>query len=115
MAVLLALATAVVYGSADFLGGLAARRVRGLLVVGWAQLAGVGLVATERGPGAAPGAARATTAALVAGTAFGAMFVLLHRTSPASGLWPLVGSRGASAVPAALLLLARPPLRRAGL
>src|SRR3954469_4202738 len=34
VAILLALATAVVYGGADFLGGLAARRVRALLVVG---------------------------------------------------------------------------------
>jgi drug/metabolite transporter (DMT)-like permease len=201
VAVLLALATAVVYGTADFLGGLAARRVRALLVVGWSQLAGwvlvvvlavvvggtatpadlawgaaagvvgtaglsvfyralaegsmsvvapvtavcaaavpvlaglaggdavsgwalvgvalalpaVGLVATERGARPGRGAAGSVVGALLAGTAFGAMFVLLHKTSPGSGLWPLVGSRGASAVLAAALLFARPSLRRRGL
>jgi drug/metabolite transporter (DMT)-like permease len=205
VAILLALATAVVYGTADFLGGLAARRLRALLVVGWSQLAGwvlvavlallaggsatavdlawgaaagavgtagltvfyralaqgsmsvvapvtavcaaavpvvaglaggdavgatalagvalalpaVGLVATEpateRGTGLGRGAPRAggsIASALLAGTAFGAMFVLLHRTSPGSGLWPLVASRGASALLVAVLLLARPRLRR---
>jgi drug/metabolite transporter (DMT)-like permease len=204
VAILLALATAVVYGTADFLGGLAARRLRALLVVGWSQLAGwvlvavlavvvdgsatpadlgwgaaagvvgtagltvfyralaqgsmsvvapvtavcaaavpvvaglasgdavgatalagvalalpaVGLVATERGAGrvgsgrVGEGAAGSIASALLAGTAFGAMFVLLDRTSPGSGLWPLVGSRGASALLVAVLLLARPELRR---
>jgi drug/metabolite transporter (DMT)-like permease len=201
VAILLALATAVVYGTADFLGGLAARRLRALLVVGWSQLAGwvlvvvlaqieggsataadlaegaaagaagtagltvfyralargsmsvvapvtavcaasvpvvaglvdgdtvgatalagivlalpaVGLVATERGTGPGRGRPRAAgsiASALLAGTAFGAMFVLLHRTSPGSGFWPLVASRGASALLVAVLLLARPRLRR---
>jgi drug/metabolite transporter (DMT)-like permease len=201
VAILLALATAVVYGGADFLGGLAARRVRALLVVGWSQLAGwafvvvlalivggsaspadfawgaaaglvgtaglsifyralaegsmsvvapvtavcaaavpviaglatgdavgvpalvgvavalpaVGLVATEREAARRPGGARSIVSALLAGTAFGAMFVLLHQTSPGSGLWPLVGSRGASALLVAVLLAVRPALRRPSL
>jgi drug/metabolite transporter (DMT)-like permease len=201
VAILLALATAVVYGTADFLGGLAARRLRALLVVGWSQLAGwalvavlavvtggspsaadfgwgaaaglvgaiglavfyralaegamtvvapvtavcaaavpviaglaggdvvespalvglvlalpaVGLVATE--PGVRPGRAELGSMgrALLAGTAFGAMFVLLHEASPGSGLWPLVGSRLASALLVGVLLLLRPALRRPGL
>jgi drug/metabolite transporter (DMT)-like permease len=204
MAILLALGTAVVYGTADFLGGLAARRLRALLVVGWSQLAGwvlvvvlallvggsataadlawgaaagavgttgltvfyralargsmsvvapvtavcaaavpvvaglaggdavgptalagialalpaVGLVASEPGAGPRRRRPRATgsiASALLAGTAFGAMFVLLHRTSPGSGFWPLVASRGASALLVAVLLLARPRLRRPSL
>ena len=46
MAVLLGLASAVVYGSADFLGGLATKRSSAYSVVVWSQLAGlVGLVA----------------------------------------------------------------------
>jgi drug/metabolite transporter (DMT)-like permease len=201
VAILLALATAVVYGGADFLGGLAARRVRALLVVGWSQLAGwalvtvlavgtrgspvpadfgwgaaagavgaiglavfyralaegsmtvvapvtavcaaavpviaglaggdtvgaparaglvlalpaVGVVATE--PGVRPGRAELGSIgrALLAGTAFGAMFVLLHEASPGSGLWPLVGSRLASALLVGALLVVRPALRRPGL
>jgi drug/metabolite transporter (DMT)-like permease len=58
------------------------------------------------------GAAGPVASALLAGTAFGAMFVLLDRTSPGSGLWPLVASRWASALLVAVLLLARPRLRR---
>ena len=41
MAVLLALAASAVYGSADFLGGLATRREKALPVVGLSQLAGL--------------------------------------------------------------------------
>ena len=41
MAVLLALASAVVYGAADFCGGLAARRANAFAVVALAQLAGL--------------------------------------------------------------------------
>ena len=41
MAVLLALAASAVYGSADFLGGLATRREKPLPVVGLSQLAGL--------------------------------------------------------------------------
>jgi drug/metabolite transporter (DMT)-like permease len=192
VAILLALATAVVYGGADFLGGLAARRVRALLVVGWSQLAGwvlVGVLAVLVGGSPAPadfawGAAAGLVGAiglavfyralaegsmtvvapvtavcaaavpvvaglaggdaveapalaglvlappavglvatelgsigraLLAGTAFGTMFVLLHEASPGSGLWPLVGSRLASALLVGAVLLVRPALRRPGL
>lgn len=41
MAVLLALTSAVVYGAADFCGGLAARRAAALAVVAVSQLAGL--------------------------------------------------------------------------
>ena len=44
MAILLALASAIVYGSADFLGGLATRRNTALAVVVWSQLVGVALL-----------------------------------------------------------------------
>lgn len=36
--------------------------------------------------------------ALAAGAAFGLLFILLSRTSAASGLWPLLAARGASGV-----------------
>jgi drug/metabolite transporter (DMT)-like permease len=193
VAILLALATAVVYGGADFLGGLAARRVRALLVVGWSQLAGWALVTVlavgtrgspvpaDFGWGAAAGAVgaiglavfyralaegsmtvvapvtavcaaalpvvvglafgdvvgapalagvglalpaiglvasegearglridvRSLVGALLAGTGFGVVFVLLHRTSPGSGMWPLVAARTASAVVVGSVLAAR--------
>src|SRR5512135_1421021 len=41
MAVLLALTSAVVYGAADFCGGLAARRAAALAVIAVSQLAGL--------------------------------------------------------------------------
>lgn len=205
MAVVLALASSLVYGSADFLGGLASKRLPSLLVVGWSQLAGwvlvlilapllggsagvadlawgaaagvtgalaltvfyralaggsmsvvapvtavcsaavpvlvglatgddvrstalagvvlalpaVGLVATER---RAPGTARAgagtlgsVAAAVLAGTGFGVVFLLLHATSADSGLWPLVAARAASAVVVGVVLVARPALWRPSL
>jgi drug/metabolite transporter (DMT)-like permease len=49
--------------------------------------------------------------ALVAGVAFGLFFVVLDATPPASGLWPLVGSRfGGAALLLALLAAAPRPL-----
>jgi len=198
VAVVLALATALVYGAADFAGGLAARQARALLVVGLSQavgllvalvlagplggtpsrvdltwgaaagltgflavalfyraladgsmsvvapvtavcaaavpvaaglalgdrvgvaglfgvalaLIGVALVAADTAPGRG-GSSRARTVgpALVAGTGFGFVFVLLHQTSPSSGLWPLVAARVASLVIAAVALtVGRTPL-----
>ncbi len=44
MAVLLGLASALVYGAADFLGGMQARRSGALAVVVWSQLAGLALL-----------------------------------------------------------------------
>lgn len=199
MAVALALLTAAVYGTGDFLGGLSARRLPALVVVGLSQLIGlavavvlalplggtvtaadvawssaagmagavgltvfyralaggamtvvapvtavcaaavpvvaglaagdvvgvpalagvalalpaVGLVAAERGGGRARLGPGPLLAALVAGLAFGAFFVLLHRASPGSGLWPVVVARAASAalVGVALAVLR---LRRGG-
>jgi uncharacterized membrane protein len=48
----------------------------------------------------------------IAGIGFGAFFILISRTDPGSGLWPLVGARAAS-IPFVLLLAAgfRQPIR----
>ena len=196
MAVLLALATSVVYGAADFLGGLAARRAHALVVVAVSQLAGLALVLALAAPaggsagpadlawGACAGAAgalaltlfyralaegamsvvapitavcaaavpvvagfalgdvvsapalagvilappavglvasegglrglrglrmerRSLLGALVAGSGFGVVFLLLHQTSPGSGLWPLVAARIMSAVVLGTVLVTR--------
>jgi drug/metabolite transporter (DMT)-like permease len=63
-------------------------------------LPAVGLVAAERGSATAGArlGAGPLLAALLAGAAFGAFFVLLHQASPGSGLWPVVVARAASAV-----------------
>ncbi len=193
MAVLLALATSVVYGAADFLGGLAAKRAHALVVVAVSQLAGLALVLALAAPsggsagpadlawGACAGAAgalaltlfyralaegamsvvapvtavcaaavpvvagfalgdvvtapalagvilappavglvasegglsglrmerRSLVGALVAGSGFGVVFLLLHQTSPGSGLWPLVAARIMSAVVVGTVLVTR--------
>lgn len=44
MSLLLAALTAAVYGTADFLGGMAGRRAATPVVVGWSQLVGLGAV-----------------------------------------------------------------------
>ena len=81
MSVVLALGAAMVYGSADFLGGLASRRRAALSVAFWAQLTGLLALLT-----ALPlvGAANATRADIVAGSVGGlfggAGLVLLYRT-----------------------------------
>lgn len=200
----LALASAAVYGAADFMGGLAAKRMQALVVVAVSQLAGFLVVLALAGPlggtprprdlvvGAAAGfvgalaltvfyralaagsmsviapvtavctalvpvvaglasgdAVRAPAlvgfalalpavalvagqgrlgglriglgplvAALVAGTGFGIVLLLLHATSTGSGLWPLVAARVASALAIGVLLAVRRiPVRlpRAGL
>jgi drug/metabolite transporter (DMT)-like permease len=193
VAVLLALATSLVYGTGDFLGGLAARTAHALVVVVLSQLAGLALVLALAGPlggaagpadlawGAAAGAAgaialtifyralaagtmsvvapvtavcaaavpvvaglafgdvvsrpalagvglalpaiglvasegeirglriglRSLGGALLAGTGFGVVFLLLHQTSPGSGMWPLVAARTASALLVGGVLAAR--------
>jgi drug/metabolite transporter (DMT)-like permease len=193
VAVVLALASALVYGAADFCGGLATRRATAFAVValsqaaglvalllllpvlggeptavdlGWGAAAGLagaaGLVLFYRGlavgvmsvvapvtaltaaavpvvgglalgerlpPWATVGIVLALVAvvlvaadgglptlraarsagllpALAAGVGFGVFFVLLDRTSPESGLWPLVGARSVSVVLVVLVALA---------
>lgn len=49
---------------------------------------------------------RAVTLGAIAGVAFGLFGVLISRTSDASGLWPLVGSRSASVLMLFLIVLA---------
>ena len=83
-------------------------------------VAAIVIVSAEGGVVPAPAVLlrdRSAQLSLVAGAAFGLLFVLLSRASDASGLWPLVGARCAS-IPAVLLvvLLRRRPLlpNRAG-
>ena len=84
MAVLLALATSVVYGTADFLGGLAARRANPLLVVGVSQLAGLALVLALAAPlGGSAGPADLAWGA--AGGAAGALALTLFYRTLAAG------------------------------
>lgn len=194
MAVLLALLGALVYGGADFAGGLATRRAPALAVVFCGQLAGVVLLlvllvaapgrfdASSLAWGAAAGLSGAigllvfyralaagsmsvvapltavtaavvpvvggialgerpsvlalvgvvpalaaillvsaeggrlptramlrgsgAGAALLAGAAFGLLFVLLSRAAVDSGVWPLIGARGASLALLAIVALA---------
>ncbi|MCV2491912.1 DMT family transporter [Geodermatophilus sp. YIM 151500] len=199
MAVLLALLSSLVYGAADFCGGLATRRATALAVVAVSQAAGlvalllllpllggdptgadlawgagagiagggalvlfyralaggvmsvvapvtgvcgaavpvvvgvglgerlhllaavgiglalvaVALVAAEGGlPGPAAVRSAGLLPALAAGAGFGLFFVLLDRTHPGSGLWPLAGARVASiALVVAVALAVRTALR----
>ncbi|MDT0211397.1 EamA family transporter [Curtobacterium sp. BRD11] len=92
LSVLLGLTGAVVYGAADFLGGLAARRVRAVVVA--AAAAAVGLV--PLGAGVPLVGAAFSTGAVVAGTAAGVSgsvaVLLLYRAlavGPMSVLSPL--------------------------
>ncbi len=92
LSVLLGLTGAVVYGAADFLGGLAARRVRAVVVA--AAAAAVGLV--PLGAGVPLVGATFSTGAVVAGTAAGVSgsvaVLLLYRAlavGPMSVLSPL--------------------------
>jgi len=84
-------------------------------------LASVGVVAAipaialiTREPTNEEGESRSTGAldGFIAGIGFGAFFILISRTDPTSGLWPLVGARAAS-IPFVLLLAAgfRQPIR----
>jgi drug/metabolite transporter (DMT)-like permease len=53
----------------------------------------------------------ALLAALAAGTAFGAFYVLIHNAAPAAGVWPLAAARSASMTACLLFALAaRRPL-----
>src|SRR5688500_6582435 len=73
----------------------------------------VALVATPSGARdeAPEGFAREVALALVAGAAFGAVFVLLGDTLSASGLWPVAAARVASvSLAAVVVLVTRTPL-----
>jgi uncharacterized membrane protein len=100
--------TAVCAAAVPVLAGFAGGDVVGTLaLVGLAlALPAVGLVAREPGAGARVDL-RMVAVALAAGTLFGTFFVLLHRTSEGSGLWPVVVARLASSVAVGVLLLAR--------
>jgi drug/metabolite transporter (DMT)-like permease len=71
MVILLGLAAAVLYGTGDFLGGLAARRVRVLVVLALAETAGVMVAlpaaAMSPGPARLAGLAWGTGAGLIGG------------------------------------------------
>lgn len=94
--------------------GLATGERPGAIALAGAMLAmvAVGLVATPSGERGAPeGFAREVALALVAGAAFGGVFVLLGDTSSASGLWPVAAARVTSVSLAAVAVLAtRTPL-----
>lgn len=72
----------------------------GLLGAGCAVLA-IGLVSLVPRDGPAP--PRLVATALLAGSAFGAFFILLDRAPADAGLWPLAGMRSASLVLAGAL------------
>jgi drug/metabolite transporter (DMT)-like permease len=75
------------------------------------SLLAVVLVSGAGGPSASPGDRRpiqraALLAALAAGTAFGAFYVLIHNAAPAAGVWPLAAARTASMTACLLFALA---------
>lgn len=99
-AVVLALAAAGLWGTGDFLGGLASRQAKALVVVLWSQLAGMaGLVAWLLLSGAHPPDAAHSLAAAGAGVAGAIGLVCLYRgmaigamgiVAPISATAPLV-------------------------
>jgi drug/metabolite transporter (DMT)-like permease len=75
-------------------------------------LVAVALVSSPANDEAVAGRAKEVTLALVAGGAFGVLFILLADTSEDSGLWPVFGARLASATLVTVVLLAlRRPVR----
>lgn len=93
--------TAVTAAAVPVLGGIAlGERPAALVVVGVvAALVAVVLVSADGGR--LPDVRElltdsATAGALTAGAAFGLFFVLVSRSAPTSGLWPLLGARVAS-------------------
>ena len=104
MAVLLALASAVVYGAADFCGGLAARRATAFAVVALSQLVGLAALApllpwlggdpagTDLAWGAAAGLAGATGLVLFyRALAAGVMSVVAPVTAVSAAALPVLG------------------------
>jgi len=70
-------------------------------------LAAIVLVSAEGGGSMRPSDPRAVVLALGAGLGFGLFFVALSYTGDDSGLWPLVGARGASVTVVGALALSR--------
>lgn len=69
------------------------------------------LVSAAGGGAASPGDRQAIPraallAALAAGTAFGAFYVLIHNAAPAAGVWPLAAARSASMTACLLVAVA---------
>ena len=124
MALILALLSAAFYGTADFLGGLAARRSAALAATVVAQGCGLVLVALAlplfpAAPPSAAGALWGAGAGMTGGVGVallyyglaGAFFVCLARAGNATGLWPLLIARATSTLAlAAAARLARVPL-----
>ena len=115
--VALSLVAALVYGAADFFGGLATRRHSALVVVVWSQVAGVAVLlaalvvvpgvphASDFGWGAACGAAAALAVALLyRGLAVGVMGVVSPITAVLAATIPVVFAvvRGERPAPLAL-------------
>ncbi len=114
MAAVLALLSSLLWGTADFAGGLVARRLPAVAVVAWSQLAGLGLVTVVM---LATGAWDAPTGwlwwAVVAGV-FGPLGLVAFYTALATGTMGVVSPIAAlgAVVPVAAGLLAgeRPSL-----
>ncbi|HET7234090.1 MAG TPA: EamA family transporter [Longimicrobium sp.] len=92
---ILALASAVTYGAADFMGGMASRRASTLAVVLWSQMAGIlvviaGLVVL---PAATPGAADLAWGAAAGIAGIAGVGLLYHALSiaPMSVVAPVTG------------------------
>jgi len=94
-AFVLALASAVTYGSADFLGGMASRRASTLAVVIWSQLAGVLVVIAGLFllPAARPGAGDLAWGAAAGVAGIAGVGLLYHALSiaPMSVVAPVTG------------------------
>src|SRR5580704_15232789 len=125
MGILLALAAAVLYGSSDFGGGLASRRLGSLrvAVVGLVErpsllsVAGVLVALPAIVLVAASGSVRGKLGAglldgLAAGLAFGILFIGLAQAGRNAGLWPVASEQtGALLITLALAVKTREPLR----
>jgi drug/metabolite transporter (DMT)-like permease len=102
--------TAVTSASVPVLGGiLLGERPSPLALVGVVlAVAAILLVGAEGGrlPTLAMLRGTGVGAALLAGAAFGLLFVLVSRAAADSGVWPLVGARGASLALLAIVALA---------
>src|SRR5436853_440930 len=110
--ILLSLAAAFTYGSADFLGGVVTRRVNVLVVVLVSSGEGAEVGAHDAPPSARAWARLSTLGipqAVGAGLCFGAFFILVERAGPSGGLWPIVGVRIVSTIAMlAAILIVRP-------
>src|SRR5262249_35907879 len=78
--------------------GLALHEQPGPIALAGAGCAVVAIALISIGPATGPVGLRVIGLAFGSGLMFGLYFVILARTDPASGLWPLVGARLASMV-----------------